>query len=153
MTAMTTDTDRLGISDHPSPHRGRVGLGALLFGLFGGPAAWAVQVIVNYALASHSCFLGSIPRSGAPPGWTATWLALLLINIAALAVALAAAEMSRRQWRATRSEQPGSSDTLLQVGEGRTRFLAMCGMIFNLGFLVAIVSDTVAILVVPGCAG
>ena len=35
---------------------GGIGLGALLFGLCAGPAAWFLQLVVNYALASYACF-------------------------------------------------------------------------------------------------
>ena len=47
------------------------------------------------------------------PGWNGIWIALLILNIAAMVVALIAAEVSRRNWLATRSEHPGASDDLL----------------------------------------
>jgi hypothetical protein len=81
------------------------------------------------------------------------WLANLAINLLAIAVALVASEVSRRSWHATSGEHPGSSEHLLEAGEGRTRFLAMAGWLTGLGFALAIVFDTVALLTVPQCPG
>jgi hypothetical protein len=64
---MTVDANAVGSRDHPSPHRHRVSLSALLFGLFGGPVAWIAQLVVNYGLASYACFPGDTPRTHVPP--------------------------------------------------------------------------------------
>ena len=43
--------------------------------------------------------------------------------------------------------------TLLEAGEGRTRFLAVCGLMSALGFAAAILFNTIAVLTVPPCVG
>ncbi|MDQ2802823.1 MAG: hypothetical protein M3Y41_09110, partial [Pseudomonadota bacterium] len=63
------------------------------------------------------------------------------------------AAVAWRIWRETRGERPGKTASLLEVGEGRTRFLALVGILMGLGFAIAIVFDTVVLLVVPLCAG
>jgi uncharacterized membrane protein YeiB len=137
---------------HPAPHRDRISLNILLFGLFGAPVAWLGQLIVNFALASHACFSASMSRSRVLPGWEEIWFVLLLINIAAIMVALIAAATSYRNWHSTKEEHPSSSEALLETGEGRTRFMAASGIMTGLVFLIAILFDTIALFVVPQCA-
>ncbi len=40
---------------HPAPHRARLSLLILGIGVFGAPAAWILQMLLSYGLASHSC--------------------------------------------------------------------------------------------------
>ena len=40
----------LTASEHPSPHRAKVGLASLLYGLMAGPLAWAASQIINAAV-------------------------------------------------------------------------------------------------------
>jgi hypothetical protein len=150
---MTLSADAVAEHHHPSPHRHRVSLATLMFGLFGGPLAWLFQLIVNFALASHTCFPSSMPRTSAVPGWGGIWPVLLLVNVAAIVVAATAAGFSYRGWDATSEEHPGATSHLVEAGEGRTRFLALCGVIASLGFLGATAFDTIALLIVPQCPG
>ena len=148
---MTTDTAALHAGAHPAPHRHRVGSLALAFGVAAGPLAWGVHLVVNYGIASHACFPGAGPRSQAPAGAGLWWL-LLSIDLIAIAVAAAATLVSYRSWRATRRELAGRASDLLEIGEGRTRFLALWGLLTGVGFLLAVVFDGVALLVLPLCA-
>lgn len=136
---------------HPSPHRERVSNAALFFGLGAAPAAWSLQVILDYALASHACFPSAVPRLGGLQGWDGIWWVLLAINIVAILIAAAAALVSYRSLRATRGERPGGGSGLMEAGEGRSRFLAVWGMLTSLGFMLTIAFDTIAILGVPLC--
>jgi hypothetical protein len=138
--------------EHPSPHRGRVSLVALLLGLGIGPAAWAAQLMLGYGLSSYACFPGDQPFEHAPPpGWSGERPGLLAVNLACLVVALAGCWISWASWRSTRQEKGGGSEALLRRGEGRSRFLALCGLLASAGFAVAILFDTAAILGVPAC--
>jgi hypothetical protein len=119
----------------------------------GGPVAWFIQLVVDFGLTSDTCFPRGIPRGSVLPGWGRIHLALLLINIAALIIALVAATVAWRSWRATRREHPGTSDELLEAGEGRTRFLAAWGLITGLGFFGAILFALIALVAVPPCHG
>jgi hypothetical protein len=137
----------------PSPHRHRVGLVALGFGLCGGPLAWAAQLNLNYALASHACFPNSAPRAWPLPGWEGIGTVMLVINVIALVIALASMVVAWRTWRATRDEHQGRSGHLLEVGEGRSRFLAACGLMSGIGFFAATIFNTVMLIWVPQCTG
>lgn len=150
---MAANTGSVAAANHPSPHRDRVGLVSLLFGAFGGPAAWAAQLIANYALASYSCYPRIAPQAEVLPGWQGIWTVLLIINLLAIVVALVAAAVSLRTWRATRDEHPGGYGHALEAGEGRSRFLGIVGIMTGLGFLLAVVFDTVALFIVPQCIG
>ncbi len=150
---MVADAGAYSGPAHPAPARGRVRLGGVFFGLIGGPAAWVTQLIVNYGLASYSCFPRIRPSPYGLPGWHGIWGGLLAINLVAVAVTVAAAWISFRDWHTTRGEHPGHSPHALDAGEGRTRFLALVGIMTALGFVAAIVFDTVALLAVPQCPG
>ncbi len=150
---MSATSSATATTAHPSPHRAKVSLAALLFGLVGGPAAWFGQFVANYALASFACFPHDTPRVGTGPLWPSVPTAMLAINIAGMAIALLAAFVAWRLWSVTHGEQPGPTSHLLEVGEGRTRFLAVVGLMAGLGFFGAIAFNVVALLMVPTCAG
>jgi hypothetical protein len=104
-------------------------------------------------LDSHRCFPHDAPRSDLLPGWEGVGTALLAINIAAILVALAAAVVSLRVWRATSKDHPPIDYEFLPPPVGRTRFLAICGTLTGFGFTAATIFNLVALLVVPTCPG
>ena len=133
---------------HPAPHRHRAGLMILGAALFATPAVWGLRLVLNYALDSYFCYPGSI-RKYALPGWT--WPTLLGVDALAIAVAVLAAVLSWRNWRRTR-DKVRSSGPLIEIGEGRTRFLALWGLMTGVGFAVAGAFDLLALWIVPVCA-
>ncbi len=136
-------------SNHPSPPGGSAGLILLLSALAAGPAAWAFQLIAGYGLSSLACFPHDTPSmQSPPPGWGSEHGILLAINLVCLLVALAGVLVSFLYWRPVSAEEAGA---VVNVGEGRTRFLASCGLLAGLGFSIAILFDTAAILGVPSC--
>jgi len=138
--------------DHPpAPHRGRVSVVASLASLIAGPAAWIVQLVVGYGVSSLACFPHDAPfRQSPPPGWTAEPVMLGAINGVCFAIAILSGVMALLHWRRTRGERGGASRAL-EVGEGRMRFLAACGVLSGFGFALAILFDIPAILAVPAC--
>lgn len=138
---------------HPAPHRHKARVPLLLFGLFGGAAAFAFQLIFNFALASYSCYPRVAPRTHPVPGWGGLWSWLLAINLGAITIALIAAVVAWRNWQATRTEHPGHAGHLVEIGEGRTRFLSMVGMVFSLLFVAGVIFDLIALIIVPQCIG
>ena len=102
-----------------------------------GPGSWIIQLLVNYALTSHSCYPDGSPLADQPPAWDFVWSGLLIFNLAALATALAAGAVAL-------SRRPRS------LG-GPSRFLATSGAMTNLGFAVAILFEIAALFVVPSC--
>lgn len=148
------------IQAHPPLPRDRVGLVSLFFGIAGGPGAWSCHLIANFALDSHFCFAGTSPQYPALGGLD--WLrpALVLIDIAALGIALAAALVSYRNWQIARQELnitghdsrfTGHAHALLETGEGRTRFMALWGIMTAAGFFVVILFDVAGLVMLPLC--
>ena len=142
----------LGPREHPSPDRDRVRLEELLLALAAGPAAWVLQLSIDFGVASAACQPGGVPRE-APlaPGWGPEDVFLVCVNLACLATAIAGGLVALAAWRRSRHEKFGGAATLIEVGEGRTRFLAACGMMAAAGFAIAILFDTAWPLFVPSC--
>ena len=137
---------------HPAPHRGRVSIVASLASLIAGPAAWVAQLVIGYGLSSLACFPHDVPfQTSPPPGWANEAAILALVNGACLVIALLGLLTAFVHWRRTRGEKAGGAHHALEVGEGRTRFMAVCGMLSGFGFALAILFDTPAWLAVPAC--
>lgn len=134
---------------HPAPQRNRVRLAGLLFGIAAAPVAWNLQLISSVALSGHACY----PRTRllAAPIWSGVWSILLAISVIGIVTALAGGLVAWRSWRQTSGESPGSAHDLLDRGEGRTRFMAMSGMLTSALFLIALLFGTAALFVVPLC--
>jgi hypothetical protein len=153
MSEVQVSADHASLSDHPAPHRERVSTFSSIFGLLGGPLAWFVQLCAGYGLASWSCFpkdlRGNTPVEGA--SWASPTLVTLLI--AAIVVAFAAFLAARRDFQRTREESQGDPAHLMEVGAGRTRFIALWGMFLGAGFTAATLINAIDFLVLPRCAG
>ena len=138
--------------EHPSPARGRVKVVWLLTGLGGAPTAWVVQQLVDYGLASDACTLTQ-GRHGqqATTGFGGETPVLVAINLVCLALAVAAGVLSWSHWRATQGEKGGGVHAQLSIGEGRTRFLAVAGMMTAFTFALAILFGAIEPLMIPRC--
>jgi hypothetical protein len=139
--------ERHGMSHHPAPHRDRVAVWETVLGLAGGPLAWIVQLTAGYAIAAAPCYAG--PDRGAA-GQASLWVVALYL--ACLALALAGGMVSLIVYRRTRRETGHSEDALLEGGHGRTRFLALWGMLLGFGFAGVILLNGIALVGVPACA-
>ena len=137
----------------PSASTGGTGLGALFFGLSAGPLAWYIQLVINYALASHTCFPDGSPLVRPPAGWLGINITLFAVNIAAIVLALAASLVSLRIWVAVRHNYPAPHSDILALAIGRARFLALTGAMAGLGSMAATVFTLIALALVPPCAG
>lgn len=137
---------------HPAPQRNRVA--PLLLGacIAIGPVCWSAQLLINYMLGAQICFGADHPVVGAtPPGydWLRPTMAALVLG--AIVVAVASALLSWRHWTATRDEAPGPQHHFVEVGEGRTRFLAIWGLATSALFALVIIFVGIPLLVVPTC--
>jgi hypothetical protein len=137
------------IHEHPAPHRNRINVVLLLAGLAASPFGWVLQMVVGYGLASYVCFPNDAPFE--QPPWTGETGVLVAINLVCLAMAIGGGVLSLAHWRRVREEKPGDAHDLLNAGEGRTRFLAGCGILLSVGFSAAILFNTVNIVAVPTC--
>lgn len=141
------------LSHHPAPHRGRVSIGKLAFSVVAGPLAWFLQLNVGYALASWPCFPADqrMPSPGSEYAWSFPGMVGALFG--AVLIALAALWVAWTILHNTRTEAPGDHRQLMEVGAGRTRFLALWGVLLGSGFAIATLVTAVAFIVLPRCAG
>jgi hypothetical protein len=136
----------------PSPQRNRVRLKLLLVALAIGPCAWIVQLAGGYALASDACRPNDAPRPMPPAGgWGGEHMVLLVLNLVCLGLCLAGGGIALRYWRRSHHEKRGEALQLVEVGDGRTRFMAACGVIAAAVFALAIAFDTALPFFVPSC--
>jgi len=119
-----------GLSHHPAPARGDVPLAALAIGLVGGPTAWFVQTCAGSSLSGPH---GNATAAG-------------IVVAASVLVALLCAAIAWRAYRRTAAEQHGDHSHLLEVGTGRTRFLALWGLMFSVGFAIFAAANGVGLL-------
>jgi len=145
--------DHAALSHHPAPHRDQASVFESTFGLLGGPAAWFAQVCVGYALASWPCFPHEKRQLLPEPGYAWTSPTVLTISIAAVMISVAAYAVSRRIYKRVAGESHGGHQHLLDVGSGRTRFLALWGMVFGAAFAVAAAMTLIAFILLPRCGG
>ncbi len=135
-------------SAHAAPLRAKVDLLMLGFGIVAGPAVWALRLWINFAFASHLCSTSAAASHNAPASIGAF---LVISDLTAMAIAAYAGVISYRHWQATRHQKAGNAGHLIEAGEGRTRFLAICGVVTSGLFVVAIAFDVVGILVNVPC--
>jgi hypothetical protein len=152
MTMVMTDTHPETFRPAP-PGSGGIDLGALFFSLCAGPAAWFLQLVVNYALASMACFPHDFPRTHPLPGLEWVGPGRIVISTVAAVVALAATVASLRIWRAIARHYPAANDDLLPLVAGRARFLAASGVMLGLVSFAAILFALVPLLTLPSCPG
>jgi hypothetical protein len=142
----TPQADR---ASHPSPHRAKSVLAALLYGLVAAPVAWVAGELVNATLAQEACFPGTEPL--ATPAIAYLHGIHVVVLVVSLLVSASAAMVARGAWRATRNEQAGGPHALLSIGEGRSRFMALAGLTTSAGFFVGTLFSVPAVLFVPAC--
>ena len=150
-TAMQTPQKSPNDQAHPSPHRHRVGGWSRWFALLGAPLAWLTQIFVNAGLAGHACFPDDAPLKA--PLWAHLPLTTAAVEALVLLMCLAAGLTGWRNWRRSRHERKGDAHQLVSGGDGRTRFMAMAGMLVSGLFAVAAVFGLLGALTVPPCGG
>lgn len=113
-----------------------VGTGRLWYGVLIGAAAWKLQLMVNYALVPHAC-----------------WMDLsILIHLASLSTALLSLSGS---WVALESWRRLGKGTDTEIGgpEGRSRFLALSGLAAGSFFALLILGQWIPNLLLSPCDG
>lgn len=141
-------TDPAALAGHPAPARDAISGGALVFGLLAAPAMAALETLIGTGAVGRACFpldhpLPTPAFATAPIVWT--------VHILALAIASASVFVSLRAWRRTRHEREGGRGVMVEIGEGRTRFVAMTAVLTSIGFTVLIVFDTVGLVALAPC--
>ena len=142
-----------------SPHASRapaggqasapVSLAALWFGLLAAPLAWSAQELVCYYLASRLCRL----RAAGTGAELALRLSpsFLIVTAMAFLIAAAGAWTAWSNWRKVRDIRRESNLHPREIHAERSRFMARCALITNVGFLGAFVFMTSEFIVAPLC--
>lgn len=149
---------------HPAPKRKRVAALKMLVALYGAPLAWVAQMSLSEPLAAQACYPGSRPLL--TPAWAPLQMVLAAVSGAALLVALASAFVAWSVWRATSDEadegkegaskgggEERSMGKTVDSGAGRTRFLAVLGLMSGGLFVAAVLFTALAVLLIAPCAG
>ncbi|MDR8727535.1 cytochrome C oxidase subunit I [Burkholderia pseudomultivorans] len=105
---------------------------AIAAGLVGAPALWFAQMLASETLASTACYPLGVAQ--VVPRWAHVGAWLALIAAGAFAIAAACAAWLARTWRRSHDDE-----THAAAGESSTRFLARCGMLAALGFVIGLV--------------
>ncbi|MEO7336514.1 MAG: hypothetical protein ABIV63_08030 [Caldimonas sp.] len=134
---------------HPAPHRGRVGAFALWFPILAGPLVWSLQLFATFSLTAHACYPHDVPLD--VPSWSGTRPVMTALVSAALLVAVASGWTAWRCFRSTREEKPGPAHRVLEGGDGRTRFIAVVGLMTSALFAVAVAFAAIDLVVLSGC--
>lgn len=135
---------------HPAPARHDVRHLFLWFGLFGAPAAWSLQLLINYTVTAHFCYPKDLPL--AAPTYGGMWTIAVVVNVVMILVALAAGATAIVSWRTSRDEMIGRHNELLEDGTGRTRFMSYSGMLVSGLFLLALIMSAMPLFIVPVCS-
>ncbi len=124
------------------------------YGLLAPPLVWAVELYLNYGLASHACFPGQAPRASFLSGWERIWVALLVVNLVCLAVAAIGLVTSAFSWRRLRDERPveGEAGGIVNPSGGRLRSFAVSGLMVSGLFTVAILFNTLYLWSISTCS-
>jgi hypothetical protein len=121
------------------------------FCILGAPAAWSLQQLIVVPLFAHGCFPKDVPV--AEPIWAGAGMVALVVEVLAIVVSILAGLVAWRNWRRTQGEKEGSGHRLMGSGDGRSRFMAMVGLICSGLFLLATLFATAIIYLVQPCFG
>lgn len=134
---------------HPAPQRHVVSRFALGFGLLAAPFAWALDELALYFVASRLCEMKTYNIEETLARATSPWF--VGITLLTFAIAFAGTAVAYSSWRKSRDEKQGTGHALIEIGEGRTRFLAMTGLITSAGFCIAFIFIFSQLFVAPLC--
>lgn len=146
MAAHVSDDPELPSAQSRSSGPGAVRLFA---GMVIAPFAWALQVLVGYALAAHACY--PVDVALAAPVWTNLRAMVGAASVVLWLVLIAGCAIAWGNWKATRPQANVSPGTAIQSGSGRPRFMALCGVIVSGLFAIVLLFTSVGILWVPSC--
>lgn len=122
------------------PSRNRVGGMRTAIGLFGAPIAWLAQFSLSEPLAAQACYPNQTPLSA--PVWGSLTAMLAAISLACFAAALVSGFIAWRSWRQAEGKA---------AGENRNRFLAKLSLMSSFIFIVAVIFNSFAVLLVSPC--
>ena len=135
-------------ASHPAPKRHHISPYQMTIALMGAPLAWFAQISLCQAIASNACYPHQTPL--AEPRWPSLHYMIALVSAACLVGSIISLIVAYRAWRKVRDEKAHTGE-VVEVGEGRTRFLAVFGIMISLIFFCAILFTELAQLLVSPC--
>lgn len=127
---------------NPSPAKNNLARWRVIAGVTLAPVAFAAQVVASYVIAANMCATTFAP---APT--------LVIVNVTALAITASGLIIAILNFRATVGEKAGGQRHVQEIGEGRTRFLAYCGLCASGIFGLAVIVQLTSILTLSTCLG
>ncbi|MGZ5029774.1 MAG: hypothetical protein ACXWAT_04675 [Methylobacter sp.] len=124
-------------------HRSRMSAVLLWLGLFGAPVAWTAQLLLSEPSVAYACYPYRTPLPA--PIWNGLPVMLTTISVVCLAVALLSGVAAWKSWRQFTKGHFAMAD------EDRNRFLAKLGTASSFIFIVAIIFNICAVILVPPC--
>jgi hypothetical protein len=134
----------------PAPGHGQMSTIRIGVGLFGAPAAWLVQFSLSEPLAAHACYPYQTPMP--VPIWEGLPVILVAISIACFAAALLSGFVAWTSWRQYRRKPAEKGRNVIETGEDRDRFLVKLSLMSSFIFIVAIIFNICAVLLVSPCS-
>ena len=134
----------------PAPHRAHLSTLRIGVGLFGAPAAWLVQFFLSEPLAAHACYPNQAPLSA--PIWDGLPAMLIAISIACFAAALLSGIVAWSSWRQFEDRLAGSDKRAIELEGNRNRFLIKLSLMSSFIFIVAVIFNIFAVLLVSPCS-
>ncbi len=126
-----------------------------MYGLLLPPLVWAIQLYLNFGLASHACLPGEEPRTSFLPGWEHTWIVLLVVNLVCAGLCAIGLLASGYSWRRLGHRQTvavGADSEAAYISGERMRSFAVAGLMVSGVFTVAILFDTVYLWALSTCS-
>jgi hypothetical protein len=138
----------------PASGGGQARLGLLVYGLLIPPFVWALELYLNFGLASHACFPDRTPRASFLPGWESIWVGLLVINIVCVAACAAGLIASGFSWRRLRVVHPVPAEEggVPHPAEGRLSAFAVSGLLVSGLFALAVLFNTLSLWALSTCS-
>ena len=127
----------------------------MFYGLIAPPLVWAIQLYLNFGLASHACFPGEAPRATFASGWERIWTVLLVVNLICAAICAIGLIASGFSWRRLRNPQAIAAGTSSEPAPGtdeRLRSFAVAGLMVSGLFTAAIVFNTLYLWALSTCS-
>ncbi len=136
-------------AQQPPADRRAPGVARLFAGMVLAPLAWALEVLVGYSLAAHACYPTDVAL--ATPTWSGLRTIVDGVSLALWLLLCAGGAIAWSNWKATRPQSNVDPHTIMQSGDGRPRFMALCGVIVSGLFAVVLLFTSIGILWVPSC--
>lgn len=121
----------------------------LFAGVMIAPLAWSLHLLVCYGLAAHACFPTDVALG--QPVWTHLRSIVSAVTTMAWLVLASGVAVAWLNWNATGEQSNDRAETLLQSGDGRSRFIALCGLLVSGCFAVALCFTTAGVFMTPDC--